>query len=77
MSEDNLQVKVDEECSKLSAIDTHKGFFKLNRLPFGLKVAPTLLQVMDIILAGLEFATADLNDILLRSKNKEQNRKHN
>ena len=31
---------------------------------------------MDTILAGLEFATAYLDDILLRSENNEQHSKH-
>ena len=34
-----LQVKVEEECSKLLTINTQKGLYKFNRLPFGLKVS--------------------------------------
>ena len=77
LSEAYLQVKVDEKYSKLFVINTHKGLCKLNCLPFGLKVAPILLQqVMDTILAGLEFATQYLDDILLRIENNEQHKKH-
>ena len=77
LSEVYLQVKVDEECSKLLTINTHKGLFKLNCLPFGLKVAPSLFQqVMDTMLAGLEFGRAYQHDILLRSENNEQHRKY-
>ena len=77
LSEAYLQVKVDDECSKLLAINTHKGLSKLNRLPFRLKVAPSLFQqVMDTMLAGVEFATAYLDDILLTSEKNEQHRKH-
>ena len=58
LSEAYLLAKVDEEWSKLLAINMHKGLFKLNRLPFGLKVASSLLlQVMDTLLAGLEYVT--------------------
>ena len=38
LSKAYLQVKVDKECSKLLAINTHKGIFKLNHFPFGLKM---------------------------------------
>ena len=70
-----LMILVDEECLKLVAINTHKGLFKLKRLPFRLKVAPSLFQqLMDTMLAGLEFAYLD--DILLRSENNEQHTKH-
>ena len=73
LSEAYLQVKVDGKCRKLLVINTHKGLFKLNRIPFGLKVACSLFQqVMDMMLAGLEFVTAYVDDILLRSENNEQ-----
>ena len=66
LSEAYLQVKVDKECSKLLTVNTRKGLFKLNRLSFRLKFAPSLFQqVMSLMLAGLEFATAYLDEILL------------
>ena len=72
LSEVYLQVKVDEKCSKLLAINTHKELFKLNCLPFGVKVTPSLFQqVMDTMLVGLKFATVYLDDILLRSEKKK------
>ena len=77
MSEAYLQVTINEESSKLLAISIHKGLFKLNRLPFGLKVTPSLFQqVIDTMLAGLEFTLVYIDDILLRSENNEQHRKH-
>ena len=70
-------MKVDEECSKLLEINTHKGLFKLSHFPLGLNVTPSLFQqVNDAILAGLEFTTAYLDGILLMSGNNEQHRKH-
>ena len=77
LSDAYLQIKVNEECSKFLCINTHKGIFKLKRLPFGLKVAPALFQqVMDTMLAGLEFAMAYLDDILIKSKNMQEHKKH-
>ena len=69
LSDAYLQVKVEDECSKLLTINTHNGLYKFNRLPFGLKVSPSIfLQIMDTMLAGLDFATAYLDDILIKSK---------
>lgn len=54
---------------------THKGLYKLNRLPFELKLAPSLFQqIMDTILAGIEFAMVSLDDILLKSENNEEHK---
>ena len=77
LSDAYLQIKVSEECSKYLCINTHKGIFKLKRLPFGLKVAPAIFQqTMDTMLAGLEFAMAYLDDILIKSKNMQDHKKH-
>ena len=72
-----LQVKVDEECSTYLAIDTHKGLFSQQRLPFGLKVAPNLFQqIMDTKLAGLNFVMDYPDDIMLKSENLEEHKNH-
>ena len=77
LSDAYLQIMVNEECSKYLCINTHKGIFKLKRLPFGLKVAPAIFQqIMDTMLAGLEFAMAYLDDILIKSKNIQEHKKH-
>ena len=44
LSDAYLQVKVEEECSKLLAINKRKGLYKFNLLPFGLKVSPNIFQ---------------------------------
>ena len=77
LSEAYLQVKVSEECSKYLTINTHKEILKLSRLPFGLKVAPILFQqIMDTMLAGMEYAIAYLDDILIKSENEDQHKTH-
>lgn len=77
LSEAYWQVKVQEDCAKYLTLNTHKGLFSLKRLPFGLKVAPNLFQqIMDTMLAGLDFAMAYLDDILIRSKNVEEHKIH-
>ena len=39
-----LQLEVDEESSKYLCINTHKGLYKNNRMPFGVKVAPAIFR---------------------------------
>ncbi|GAB1597557.1 hypothetical protein Ahia01_000032200, partial [Argonauta hians] len=68
-----LQIKVADECAQYLTINTHKGLFKLNRLPFGLKVAPAVFQqIMDSMLSEFDFAVAYLDDILIKSESYNQ-----
>ena len=77
LSDAYLQVKVEEECSKLLTINTHKGLYEFNWLPFGLKVSPNIFQqIMDTMLAGLDFATAYFDDILIKSKDRKTHFEH-
>ena len=40
-----LQLEVDEDSKELLTINTHKGLFRYNRLPFGVKTAPSIFQL--------------------------------
>ena len=44
MSNAYLQLPPDEESSQLVTINTHKGLFKYDRLPFGVSSAPAIFQ---------------------------------
>lgn len=49
------QLKVSEASKKLLTINTHKGLFQFNRLPFGIASAPSIFQkVMDQILLSVK-----------------------
>ena len=77
LSDTYLQIKVEENSSKLLCINTHSCLYKFNRLAFGVKVAPAIFQqVMDAMLGDLDFATAHLDDILITSKSVTEHRKH-
>ena len=77
LSDEYLLSKVDDECSKLLTINTHRGIFKFNRLEFGIKVTQAIFQqVMNKILSGLDVKVAYLDDILLISKNTEEYKKN-
>ena len=56
---------VDEDSKELLTINTHKGLFRYNRLPFGVKTAPFIFQqTMDTMLTIITGATAFLEDII-------------
>ncbi|XP_055353848.1 uncharacterized protein K02A2.6-like [Paramacrobiotus metropolitanus] len=60
------QIPVDEDSSKLLVINTHKGLFKYNRLPFGVASAPSIFQqVMENILQDCEGVAIYLDDIII------------
>ena len=64
-----LQIPVKEESSKLLCISTHRGLYKFERLPFGVKVTLAIFQqVMDTMLSSLDFSVAYLDDNLMNSK---------
>ena len=72
LSDTYLQIPVEEEFSKLLCINTHWGLHKFGRLPFSVKVAPTIFQqIMDTMLSDLDFVVAYLDDILMNSQNVE------
>ena len=65
LSQAYLQLPVDEDSKDLLVINTPKGLFRYNRLPYGVSVAPAIFQsVMDRILQGLPVACY-LDDILI------------
>ncbi|KAK4467570.1 hypothetical protein MN116_000277, partial [Schistosoma mekongi] len=68
-----LQVEVADECRELLTINTHRGMFQYNRLPFGVKTAPSIFQqLMDTILAGISGVAAYLDDILIVATSPEE-----
>uniref|UniRef100_A0A914HNG7 RNA-directed DNA polymerase n=1 Tax=Globodera rostochiensis TaxID=31243 RepID=A0A914HNG7_GLORO len=72
-----FQIELDEESRLLCGLATHRGNYCMKRLPFGVKPAPGVFQsIMDKMLAGLDFATAYLDDILVVSGSQEEHIKH-
>ena len=66
-------MEVDDKCSKVLTINIHMGLYKLNKLPFGLTVTPSLFQqVMDTMLAGLDFTIMNLDNIFIKSQNNNE-----
>ncbi|KAH7710047.1 Gap-Pol polyprotein [Aphelenchoides avenae] len=69
LSDAYLQIELDDESKKLCGIATHRGLYRFNRLPFGVKSAPAIFQsVMDQMLAGIPLASVYLDDIIVGGK---------
>lgn len=61
-----LQVPLDESSKSLLVINTHKGLFRFNRLPFGVSSAPSIFQkLMDQIFSGVAGVVCYLDDIIV------------
>ncbi|XP_058816916.1 uncharacterized protein K02A2.6-like [Topomyia yanbarensis] len=72
LSDAFLQVEVDEQYRKLLTINTHRGLYSYNRLPPGVKIAPSAFQqLIDTMLAGLQFTCGYLDDVIVGGKTEE------
>jgi hypothetical protein len=72
-----LQVELDDDSKRFCNINTHRGVYEYQCLPFGVKSAPGIFQaIMDKMLAGLPFATAYLDDIVVVSRSQDDHRRH-
>ena len=60
------QIPLDPESRKLTTINTFKGLFEFNRLPFGISSAPSIFQrIMDNLLSDVPNVSVYLDDILI------------
>ncbi|OUC48352.1 putative reverse transcriptase [Trichinella nativa] len=76
LSDAYLQVELDEESKRILVINTHKGLYHYNRLPFGVASAPAIFQkVMNTMLAGIPNVAAYLDDIILTGATDDEHRR--
>ncbi|XP_035896952.1 uncharacterized protein K02A2.6-like [Anopheles stephensi] len=69
LSDAFLQVEVDEKCRDFLTVNTHRGLFRYNRLPPGVKAAPgAFQQLMDTMVASLAGVAVYLDDIVVGGK---------
>jgi len=77
LSDAYLQLELDDQSKQLCNINTHRGVYAYQRLPFGTKSAPGIFQeIMNKMLAGLPFATAYLDDIIVVSRSQDDHTRH-
>lgn len=66
LSQAYLQLELDEASKELVTINTHKGLFQFNRLPFGVSAAPGIFQrTMETLLKGCPGVSIYIDDILV------------
>ena len=66
------QVPLEEDSKKYTTINTTKGLFQFECLPFGVSAAPAIFQrIMESLLQDLPRVTVYLDDILVAGVNKE------
>ena len=64
---------LEEESRKYVTINTHKGLYRYNRLPFVIASAPAIFQqTMEKILQGLSGVTVYIDNILVTGRNDEE-----
>ncbi|XP_020297567.1 uncharacterized protein K02A2.6-like [Pseudomyrmex gracilis] len=66
LSDAFLQVEIDDDSKKLFTINTHRGLYVYNRMPFGVTVAPGEFQaIMDSLISGLSNTFAYIDDLVV------------
>ena len=71
-----LQLELSEASENLLSVNTHKGLYQYERLPFCVSVAPSQFQcVMDKVLSGMKGVVCFLDDILISSEDEEEHLK--
>ena len=72
LSQAYQQLMLDEESKKYIVINTHRGLFRYNRLPFGISSAPGIFQrTMESLLQGIPKVVVYLDDILVTGLSEE------
>ncbi|KIH64333.1 reverse transcriptase [Ancylostoma duodenale] len=73
LSDAYLQIELSDESKKMVVINTHRGLFRYNRLPFGIKTAPGISQqVMNKMVFGLRGVATYLDDILVCGRTEQE-----
>ncbi|XP_052562119.1 uncharacterized protein K02A2.6-like [Culex pipiens pallens] len=72
-----LLLNVAEPSRKYLTVNTHRGLYQFNRVPFGIKPAPgAFQQVIDTALAGLPSVKAYLDDIIVTGRTIEEHKRN-
>ncbi|CAC5400803.1 unnamed protein product [Mytilus coruscus] len=73
LSQAYQQIVLDEESRKYVTINTHKGLYQYNRLPFGVSSAPGIFKkTMENLLQGIPRVVVRVDDILITGSSKSE-----
>jgi len=71
------QIPLDKNSRKYVVINTHRGLFQYNRLPFGVSSAPGIFKrVMESLLSGVPNVVVYHDDILVTGPTEEEHLAH-
>ena len=77
MSQAYQQICLDDESKRDVVINTSKGLFQYDRLPFGISSAPGIFQrVMENLLRGIPKVVVYLDDILITGSDDAEHLDH-
>jgi len=73
LSQAFLQLELDEHSKQYVVVNTHKGLFQFNRLPYGISSSPGIFQrTMDSLLQGIPGVVSYIDDILITGATEEE-----
>ena len=73
MSQAYQQLLLDDQSKNYVVINTHRGLFRYNRLPYGISSAPGIFQrTMETLLQGIANVVVYLDDILITGSTDEE-----
>ena len=73
LSQAYLQICLQEEAKKYVVVNTHKGLYQYNHLPYGISSAPGIFQrTMECLLQGIPKVVVYLDDILVTGRTQEE-----
>ena len=73
LSEVYLQIELEDEAKKYLVINTHRGLYRFNRLPYGIASAPAIFQqIIEQVLPKLPKVVCYMDDILVTGSTHEE-----
>ena len=73
MTQVYLQLPVHENSKELVTINTHKGLYTYNRMPFGIASAPAICQrTIEEVLQGIPGVQVMLDDMIITGKDDQE-----
>ena len=77
MSQAYQQIVLDTDSPKFVVVNTHRGLFQYNRLPFGVSSAPGIFQLtMESLLKDIPGVAVYIDDILVTGSSDDEHLEH-